>query len=91
VDPVSDETEVLFGEKPGQEMLSVIRGQHEILEDGGMLITEFDAGRVLQVDEDGEIVWEYVNKYNDEFVGEITNAAIFSPDYFEVDWQACDQ
>ena len=89
VDPVSRETEVIFGERPGQEMLSVIRGQHELLDEDGMLITEFDGGRVLQVTAEGEIVWEYINRYDDEFVGEITNAMIYSEDYFEGGLPAC--
>lgn len=91
VDPVSGETEVMFGEAPGQEMLSVIRGQHELLEDDGMLITEFDAGRVLEVDAEGQIVWEYVNHYDDDFVGEVTDAFIHPADYFRTGWQSCRQ
>ncbi len=91
IDPVSRETEVVFGSKPGQEMLSVIRGQHEILDGGGILITEFDAGRVLEVDGAGTVVWEYVNKYDDEFVGEITNAKLYPLSYFETDWKECTQ
>lgn len=91
IDPATRETEVLFGEKPGQEMLAVIRGQHELLEDDGMLITEFDAGRVLEVDADGEILWEYVNAYDDDFVGEVTNAALYPADYFTEDWTACER
>jgi hypothetical protein len=75
--------------KEGQELLSVVRGQHELLPDGGMLITDFDAGRVLEVDKTGSTVWEYVNRYNDAYVGEITNAAIFPPSYFEVEMGRC--
>lgn len=90
MDPVSRETEVIFGERPGQEMLSVIRGEHALLENDGVLITEFNAGRVLEIDTDGNIVWEYVNFYDDEFVGEITNASIFPTSYFETEWDACD-
>ena len=89
VDPVSRETEVIFGEKSGQEMLSVIRGQHELLPDNSMLITEFDAGRVLEVNAQGQIVWEYVNHYDDDFVGEIVNSAIYSPGYFQSEWKTC--
>ncbi len=89
IDPVSRETEIVFGSKPGQEMLSVVRGQHEILENGGVLITEFDAGRVLEVDRAGNVIWEYVNEYNDEFVGEITNSKLYPSGYFEVDWKEC--
>ena len=89
VDPVTGETEVIYGQKPGQEMLSVIRGQHELLDNGGMIITEFDAGRVLEVDSGGNLVWEYVNHFDDKFVGEITNAALYDFDYFTVDWNDC--
>jgi hypothetical protein len=89
VDPVSRETEVVFGEKPGQEMLNVSRGQHELLENDRILITEFDAGRVLEVDADGQVIWEYVNRYDDEFVGEITNSAIYPADYFQAEWKTC--
>lgn len=90
VDPESGETEVVFGEAPGQEMLAVLRGDHELLADDGMLITEFDGGRVLQVDADGEIVWEYVNHYDDDFVGEITNASIHPAEYFRTEWKTCE-
>jgi len=89
MDPVTRETEVVFGEAPGEEMLSVIRGQHELLPDGGMLIIEFDAGRVLQVSADREIVWDYVNAYDEDFVGEITDAAVYPEGYFTTDWQGC--
>jgi len=69
--------------------LSVIRGDHELLADGGMLITEFDAGRVFELDKSGTVVWEYVNHFDDQFVGEITNAARYDADYFSVDWNDC--
>lgn len=89
MDPVTRETEVIFGERPGQEMLSVIRGDHALVGDDGVLITEFNAGRVLEVDGEGNIVWEYVNFYDEEFVGEITNALLYPADYFETEWETC--
>lgn len=89
IDPVTRSTEVLFGEKPGQEMLSVIRGQHELLPNDGMLITEFDAGRVIEVNSSREIVWEYVNEYDEDFVGEIVNADVYPADYFVADLPKC--
>lgn len=90
VDPATGRTEVVFGEAPGQEMLSVIRGEHELLDGGGMLITEFDAGRVLEVDDNGRIVWEFVNAYDEDYVGEITNASLYAADWFETDWRPCE-
>ena len=90
VDPESRETEVIVGQSQGQELLSVIRGDHQLLGESETLITEFDAGRVLETDERGQIVWEFVNSYDEDFVGEITNSAVFPADYFETDWAACD-
>ncbi len=90
VDPSSGDTEVVFGDAPGQEMLSVVRGDHQLLDDGGMLITEFDAGRVLEVDADGQIVWSYVNAYDDQHVAEVTNAALHPAGWFRTDWSSCD-
>lgn len=89
VDPESGEVEVLFGEAPGQEMLSAIRGQHEIRPGGGMVITEFDGGRVIETDATGKVVWEYVNAFDADSVGEITNADVYPPGYFETAWEAC--
>jgi hypothetical protein len=89
VDPETGETEVRFGQAPGQEMLSVIRGDHELLDDDGMLITEFDGGRVLQVDADGQVVWEYVNQVDEDSVGEVTNASLYTPDDLPAEWQTC--
>ena len=83
IDPATREVERIFGEQPGQELLSVIRGQHELLPNGGMIIAEFDAGRVIEVDAQGQIVWEYVNYFDEEFVAEITNAEVYPLSYFD--------
>ena len=91
IDPISRETEIVFGEKPGQEMLSVIRGQHELLINNHILITEFDAGRVIEVDYNRNIIWEYVNKIDDKYVGEITNSVIYQPNYFQEELHNCER
>lgn len=86
-DPASGDYKVLFGNRPGQELLSVTRGKVEMTEGNGLLITEFDGGRILETNEDGEIVWEYINRYDEDEVFEITEARIYPRDYFTVqDW-----
>jgi len=48
---------------------------------------EFEGGRVFEVDAEGNTVWEYVNRYNDEYVAEVTGARLLDADYFKVtDW-----
>jgi hypothetical protein len=87
VDPVSRETKVVFGGRPGQELLSVVRGKVARTPEGGLLITEEDGGRVLETDSDGRIVWEYINRYSENEVAEVTEARVYRNSYFTVaDW-----
>jgi hypothetical protein len=89
VDPATGRTEVVYGERVGQEFLSVIRGKHDLTPEGGLLITEFEAGRVFEVDAQGRIVWEYINRYDAEQVLEITEARLYPSSYFTVEDWSC--
>jgi hypothetical protein len=87
LDPTTDEYRIAYGGVKAQEMLSVIRGKHELTERGGLLITEFEGGRVFETDSDGRTIWQYVNRHDAEQVAEITEARIYQSDYFSVsDW-----
>ena len=57
-DPAQGVASVLYGGRPGQEMLSVTRGKVDPRPGGGLLITEFDGGRVFEVDAAGRTIWE---------------------------------
>jgi hypothetical protein len=50
------------------------RGKNQTLENGNMLITETDGGRVFEVTPKGEVVWSFVNAYDDKRVGWIMSA-----------------
>jgi hypothetical protein len=87
VDPVTNKTLVLYGESPGQEFLSIIRGKQESVQGGDILVTEFEGGRVFEIDSTGKIIWEYINHYDKGEVAEMTSAHVYSKDYLEVnDW-----
>ena len=49
-------TEAIFDQKAGQEMLSGIRGQHEILANNRMKVTKFDGSRVQIVGAQGQLI-----------------------------------
>ncbi|MGF1554305.1 MAG: arylsulfotransferase family protein [Paracoccaceae bacterium] len=89
VDPASGETEVVYGDGPGESFHTHIRGKHEVLDGGGLLVTEFEGGRVFETDASGEIVWEYVNNLDDETAGEISEARVLPADFFEVEDWSC--
>lgn len=87
VDPKAGDYAAVWGNRPGQEMLSVIRGKQEPQADGGFLVTEFEAGRAFETDAAGRIVWEYVNRYDATRVAEITEARSYPASHFTVtDW-----
>ncbi len=87
VDPATGKTWVVYGNRKGQELLSVIRGKQQPLAGGGFLITEFEGGRVFEVDAKGRIVWEYINRYDADQVLEVTEGRLYPSSYFTVkDW-----
>ncbi|CAB5122819.1 hypothetical protein D3OALGA1CA_2687 [Olavius algarvensis associated proteobacterium Delta 3] len=87
IDPVTGDHRILYGDQDGQEMLTIIRGKHESTPNGGLLITEFEAGRVFETDSRGRVIWEYINRYDSDEVAELTQARMYPATYFEVsDW-----
>lgn len=87
VDPATGEVRVLWGGRDGQRLLSVIRGKADPRPGGGLLVAEFEAGRAFETDAAGNVVWEYVNRYDENWVVEITDAHAYPAGYFTVaDW-----
>jgi len=89
IDPVTRETSVLFGAPAQGEMLTHIRGKHELTPSGGYIMTEFEGGRAIEIDADGNTVWEYVNGFDDTHVGELTEVRVYPADYFNVENWNC--
>lgn len=84
IDPASGEVKTLYGEEAGQEMLTIVRGKVELTPRGGLLVTEFEGGRVFETDAEGNLVWEYINRYSAEEVAEVTEARAYPASYFTV-------
>lgn len=60
---------------------------HQRQPNGNELIAEAHAGRVIEVTPSGEIVWEFINRYDAETVAIVTGATRYPYDYFTVtDW-----
>ena len=76
VDPATGETEVIYGDGTGEDLYSMIRSKQDVLPDGGVMITEFEGGRALQVDADRQVVWEYIKRYDEEHLLEITEVRV---------------
>jgi hypothetical protein len=91
IDPATNETRVIYGGREAQPLQTTLRGKAHPTQAGGFLVTEFEGGRVFELDASGRIVWEFVNRYSEEYVAEITDARVYPADHFrQVDW-SCQQ
>lgn len=87
VDPVTGASEVLYGDRKGEALGSVFRGLIQPLPRGEVLVTETEGGRAFQVGPQREIVWEYISRYDEGNVIEMTGAEAYPASYFTVaDW-----
>lgn len=78
---------VIYGENDAQYFFTNTQGKHQLLENGNMLIAEYYAGRVLEVNSRGDIVWQYINYYDEENVAKVSGAERYAKEYFTVqDW-----
>lgn len=65
-------------------------GRDETTPAGGFIITEFEAGRAFEIDTDRNVVWEYITRYDETRVAELTGAKVYPADYFTVEDWSCD-
>lgn len=87
VDPSTSHVTRAFGGQPDQPMYTYERGKHQRLENGNVLIAESSSGRVIEVDPNGRVVWEFINRFDATSVAIVTDAHRYQPDYFTVqDW-----
>jgi Arylsulfotransferase (ASST) len=86
IDPGRHQTTVTY-EGSGQDERSFyteIRGKHQYLPNGNILITEFGTGRAFEVARDGEIVWSFLNaRWDEDSVFELMEASRYPEDYAE--------
>ncbi|MEO0759184.1 MAG: arylsulfotransferase family protein [Cyanobacteria bacterium J06648_16] len=79
-DPKTQEIVWEYGGTRERPLHSAFRGSQQPLPNGNVLITETTGGRVLEVTRNGEIVWEYINKLDNNTVGVVIRAQRFTPD-----------
>jgi hypothetical protein len=87
LDPRTGATTVRYSGAPGKPMYTEFRGHHQYLDNGNVLITESNSGRVLEVDREGTVVWEFINRYDDRQAAVIYQARRYPEHHFAVqDW-----
>jgi hypothetical protein len=89
VDPSDGKSEVVYQGQNEDRIYTGSMGDHQILDNGNILITESNAGRIIEVDTDGRIVWEYINRYSEDEVCRVGNAIRYPLNYFTVENWSC--
>ncbi len=83
IDPQTRKVATVYQSKKGQpQFFTHIMGVHQTFDNGNVLIAEPTRGRVFEVTGDGEIVWQYINRLNDDYLGHVTVAEKLPADYF---------
>ncbi|MGF1452776.1 MAG: arylsulfotransferase family protein [Opitutales bacterium] len=82
IDPETFETQtILDGER--YRFHSWHRGKHQITEDGYLVITSSVQGRVLEVDPEGKVVFDFFNRFDGQEVLMVSEAVWVAPGYFD--------
>ncbi len=75
---------VIFEGNSEHPFFTGIMGVQQPLENGNRLLTEATRGRVLEIDGDGQLVWEYFNQTGPGVLGLVDQARRIPPDVMTV-------
>lgn len=89
LDPANDHLTVRYPLHPGDRLYSAACGKHQLLPNGNRLITEARAGRALEVDPTGSMVWQWVHTPHDHQVTEVLEATRYPYDAATVAKWSC--
>lgn len=81
IDPRTGTSRTLFRGSPKAPFFTPYRGKHQILDNHNILIAETDRGRAFEVTPGGEVVWSYINRYDDTRIGWLVQADRYPASY----------
>jgi hypothetical protein len=81
IDPATGDARVLYASDEANSFYSPFRGKHQVLDNGNILITETDGGRVFEVTAAGRVVWSFTNGWDKDHVGWIMGATRYPDGY----------
>jgi arylsulfotransferase ASST len=83
ISATTNRIDVLYSGTREQPFFSDIMGTQQLLPNGNLLLTESIAGRVIEVDASGHIVWEYFNLVGKGLVAVVDDALLLPPGFDE--------
>lgn len=81
-DPRTGAVKTRYGDGPNHVMYTATQGDQQLLANGNLLMAEAEAGRIIEVTPDGEVVWEYINRYSDTEVLRVSDATNYPRSFF---------
>jgi hypothetical protein len=84
LDPGTGKTRIVYPLDGQQGFYTDIIGTHGLLANGNRLIVESRAGRVFEINHQGDVVWDYVQPYDETHASLIATAQRVNRDYFTI-------
>lgn len=89
IDPVTKKIRIVYEGSPGKRFISAEQGHHQYLPNGNILITESNAGRFFEITGSGEIVWSYIDRWDEKQVIVIYQAERYPEQYAKFTKEPC--
>jgi hypothetical protein len=80
-DPGTGQTDVLYEGGAANPFYAFRMGKNQRLPNGNILVTEAESGRAFEITAEGQIVWEFINSYDDHRVAIIEQASRYPSSY----------
>jgi hypothetical protein len=80
LDVVNDELTTVYTGTAAEPFYTQIMGKQQLLANGHLLITDSVHGRGFEVDQEGNVVWEFINLVDDGVVGIVEEVQRLSPE-----------
>jgi hypothetical protein len=81
LNPNTGQVITVYGEKDDEPFFTETQGDHQRLPNNNILITESGAGRAFEVTAESEVVWSFVNRWDDDSVATIGRATRYPESY----------
>lgn len=89
IDPVTKKTRIVYEGSPGKPFVTTEKGNHQRLPNGNILITESNSGRFFEITGSGEIVWSYIDRWDEKRVISIYQAERYPEQYAKFAQEPC--
>ncbi|GAB6039418.1 arylsulfotransferase family protein [Endothiovibrio diazotrophicus] len=89
VDPDTRKVTTRYRGTPSDPFFTAMGGKVQPLANGNLLITEFAGGRAFEVTPAGQIVWEFLNRYDQDHVATLTQATRYPPSFADLAGRSC--